>query len=168
MPSTPGGYAHGVRGVAIGLLLSIALSACGRPAATDEPSPPPRYRSVAEVQAALEKFGLGCADLQTVPSHHRDYGEEDAVDTGTCRVSNQDAVISMWSSLGNKQDWIRQRAVLGCQLSNDMGDNPPAYVDGGFWTVRVNTRMLAEDIARAIGGEPKVTDCASAWIENAS
>ncbi len=148
-----------------GLLLGIALAGCAGPSKTPEPNPPPRYQSVAEVRDELSKAGLGCTDFQTVPSHHRAFGEEDAVETGTCLINNQEATISQWSSLGKKQDWVRQRGVLGCQLTNDMGDNPPAYVDGGFWTVRVNSRMAAEDISQAIGGEPKVTDCRSAWID---
>lgn len=53
-------------------------------------------------------------------------------------------------------------------IAVDMGDNPPAHVDGGFWTVRVDTRMVAEEISRAIGGELEVTDCSSVWIENDS
>ena len=154
-----------MRRLLVGLLIGVALTGCQSGATPAEPPAPPRYQSVAEVRDALEKSGLGCAGLQTVPSHHRDYGEEDAVDTATCRVDNEDAAISVWSSQGRKQDWIRRRNSLGCQLAADMGDNPPAYVDGGFWTVRVETRLLAEKISQAIGGVPRVTDCRSSWTD---
>ena len=143
---------------AAGLLLVVALTGCQR-SATAERNPPPRYETVGQVRDALDKSGLGCADFHTVPGHHRDVGEEDALDTATCRVGNQDAGISVWSSLGEKQDWVRQRAAIACEFSADMGTAPGAYVDGGFWTVRVNSRMVADDISTAIGGQPRVTDC---------
>ncbi len=156
-----------MRPLVVGLLLPIVLAGCQRPA-TDGQADTPRYQSVGEVRNALDKSGLGCADFQTIPGHHRDFGEEDAVDIGACLVDNREAVISMWSSLRNKQDWIRQRAGLGCQLAGDLSSSPPIYVDGGFWTVRVNSRRLADSVSRAIGGEPKATDCRSAWIDTDS
>lgn len=143
----------------------LALSGCGQSAQPPEPEPPPRYQSAAEVRDALNRSGLGCEDFQEVQAHHRDFGEEDAVETDTCRVDNQDASISTWSSLGKKQDWTRQRATLACQFADDMAAGPPVWVDGGFWTVRVKSRTLADKIAAAIGGEPKNTDCRSAWID---
>lgn len=143
-----------------GLAVALALTGCQRPTSA-EPAPPARYQSGADVRDALSRSGLGCVDFQAVPRHHRDYGEEDAAETDTCRVDNQDVSISIWRSLGQEQDWARQRAVLSCQFSADLGTGSPIYVDGGFWTVRANSRILANRIAGAIGGEPRFTDCRS-------
>lgn len=144
-----------------GVVLALALTACQGSRPTGQPNPPPRYQSGGEVRDALDRSGLGCAGFQAVPTHHRDFGEEDAVETDTCRVDNQDVSISTWSNLGDKQDWTHQRAVLACQFADELGTGPPVWVDGGFWTVRVNSRMLANRISHAIGGEPRSTDCRS-------
>lgn len=146
--------------VVAGVLVVLVIAGCGRDS-TGQVRPAPQYQSGADIRNALVKSGLGCEDFQPTSPHQRDFGEEDAVETDTCRVDNEDASISVWRGLGQKQDWARTRATLGCQFADSLGSNPPIYVDGGRWTVRVESRTLAVRISDAIGGDVRTTDCRS-------
>lgn len=144
----------------VGILVVLVLAACNRGPTGQEPLPP-QYQSGTDIRNALVKSGLGCDEFQPISAHHRSFGEEDAVETDACRVDNQDVSISMWKGLGQKQDWARTRTTMGCQFADSLGNTPPVYVDGGRWTVRVESRMLASRISDAIGGDVRAADCRS-------
>ena len=113
----------------LGVAVLLVLAGCNRAPSSGDADIPPRYESGAAVRDALVRSGLGCHGFQTVGPHHRDPGEEDALETDTCRVDNEDVPISIWRSLGQMQDWTRSRAVLGCQFADALGNGPPMYVD---------------------------------------
>ena len=150
-----------MRRVLLGVAAVLALAGCDRPATTERAKPPPAYTSSAEVRDALIRSGLSCTDFQPVGVNQRDFGEEDASENASCRVDDEDISISIWRSLGQKQDWARTRATLGCQFAASIGSPVPTYVDGGWWTIRVPSRMLATRISEAIGGTATFTDCRS-------
>ena len=143
------------------VLIVLSLAGCSQASTNGDVALPPRFDSGPEVRDALIKSGLGCDGFRPIGRHHRDFGEEDAVETDSCRVDNEDVIISIWGGLGQKQDWARTRAGLGCQFADSLGSTPPIYVDGGRWTITVQSRALANRISQAIGGEPTFTDCRS-------
>ena len=120
---------------------------------------PTQYQSGAEISDALNRSGLGCRDFQILPEGRRDIGEKDAREVGTCRVDGTDASIMLWLKLGEAQDWARSYRSMGCQLARSVGTSPPVYVDGGRWTIAVNSPPVAKRIAAAIGGQAKFPDC---------
>lgn len=145
----------------MGVVVVLALAGCYRPATTETAQPSTKYDSTAEVRDALARSGLSCGDFQPVGVNHRDFGEEDAFENASCRIDNEDVSISIWRSLGQKQDWARTRATLGCQFAQSIGTPSPTYVDGDWWTIRVPSRMLATQISEAIGGTAVFTECRS-------
>jgi hypothetical protein len=149
-----------MRRVVCGVLVVLALSGCGRES-TGQAKLPPQYESGGQIRDALARSGLGCDGFQAIDAHHRDFGEQDAVETDTCRIDNEDVSISIWRSLGQKQDWAGTRAGLGCQFAESLGDNVPVYVDGGRWTITVPSRTLADRVAGALGGDVRSPDCRS-------
>lgn len=146
--------------VVTGVLVVLILAGCDH-GSTDRQKPPPPYQSGTDIRNALVKSGLGCDEFQSIGTHRRDFGEEDAVETATCRVAGEVASISVWQGLGQKQDWAHTRATLGCEFTDSLGDASPVYVDGGRWTVRVDSQVLAGRISNAIGGEVRSVDCRS-------
>ena len=150
-----------MRRALFGLCVVLILTGCDRSSTTEHLTLPPRYDTGADVRDALKSSGLGCDDFQPISPVHRDLGEKDALETYSCRIDNQDAVISIWKGLGQKQDWARQRAMQGCQFAESLGTAAPVYVDGARWTVTVESKMLADRISHAIGGQARATDCSS-------
>lgn len=104
-----------MRRALFGLFVVLILTGCDRSSTTDHVSLPPRYETGADVRDALITSGLGCDDFRPISPVHRDLGAKDAVETDSCRIDNQDAVISIRKGLGQKQDWARQRAAQGCR-----------------------------------------------------
>lgn len=122
---------------------------------------PPRYESGAQVRDALERAGLGCQDFQSIGRDGRDIGDKDAVETDTCRVDNTGVSIDIWQTLGQAQDWARSRQTIGCELAQSLGHSPPLYVDGGRWTIALDSTEVAGEIAKGIGGKVRSADCTS-------
>lgn len=147
----------GVRGVVA--VLVVLLAGCQSTSRYENLNLPPQYGSVAEVRDALNRAGLGCQGFQTISPQQRDIGGKDAFEVATCRVDNTAASILIWLTLGEAQDWARSRETIGCQFARSLDASPPIYVDGGRWAVAVDSRMVATNIAEAIGGTARFADC---------
>ncbi len=140
-------------------VMVVLLAGCQNDSRYEHLDLAPQYGSTAEVRDALERSGLGCQGFQSVGQDRRDIGEKDALDVATCRVENRDVAIMIWLRLGEAQDWARSRRAMGCQFAQSLNTSPPVYVDGGRWTISLNSRSVAEKIAEAIGGQARFADC---------
>lgn len=139
----------------------LLLAGCQGNARYENLKGPPRYQSAGEIRNVLDRAGLGCEDYREISQTQRDIGEKDAREVATCRVENTDAAIMMWLKLGEAQDWARSYQSMGCRLAKSVGTGEPVYVDGGHWTIAVNSRQVADDIADAVGGRAKFPECSS-------
>lgn len=147
--------------VLIAVTAVLLLAGCEGTPRYENPGAAPRYQSGAEIREALNRAGLGCEDFRTIGATQRDIGEKDAREVDTCRVDNTNASIMIWLRLGEAQDWARSYRSMGCRLTRSVGSGEPVYVDGGLWTVAVNSRPVADKIAQALGGRAKFPDCSS-------
>ena len=119
----------------------------------------PNFSSSAEIQAALNKAGLGCTAYQTVSQADREWGAQSAADVGKCDLENENIKMTIWKDKGQKDNWIDMAKKFGCDMAKASGVSSYDFVDGGLWTVSDTSQTLAKKISDAVGGKPVHIDC---------
>lgn len=148
-----------------GVVLVLALAGCQDGSRYENLGIPTQYQSGAAIRDALERSGVSCTDFRRISDAQRDIGETDAREVDTCRVDDSTVTMMTWLTLGDAQDWARSRKGIECRFARSLGTPPPIYVDGGRWTIAVDSQPVAKKIADAIGGEAKVPDCTNPFTE---
>lgn len=141
----------------VATLAIVLLAGCGGAAKTENPKH--TLSSIQEIRDALGSANLGCTGYKSAPKDQREFGSEDAVDVGRCRIGNEAATLIVWKDVGQKEHWVDLGQKLGCVFGAADGVKSFSYVDGGLWTISDVPEQLAKKIADAIGGQATSIGC---------
>jgi hypothetical protein len=138
------------------------LIACGDDADDGVQASAVEFGGAAEVAAALDDAGLGCADFQPLG----DGGdvivetpfEDTSAEQGSCTlVGNVFTTIAYFDTLDDQREYRRLGETQGCEM---LAVDEVSYVAGNRWTIEPGGNLeMIEQIVEDIGGRRTTIEC---------
>jgi hypothetical protein len=137
------------------VLVSCGTSSSQNPADRGAPQP----TSVDDVASLLSKMGLGCQNLRKPAKSEWNFGTDSAVGVGECSVSGDDIEFIVFSDEAALSAYLTFSKKIGCGFGKAFGISEFDIAKAGNWTAEGMGKVVAERIAKAVGGQAEQVKC---------